>query len=651
MAISYIAGAQSGGSGSTSFSITHGLTLQVGDLIVVTINDLMTGSAETMTPTGTYQCTNSRNAAGGARTVAGFEVDTTTGGFWVFHRIVTTPASETAYTFTGSDAVAYSIMAMQFRGVHADVWDVKPDTAGYATSAPTGTTATAPSITIGTAGSTALLLAGVGTGSYGNGTNGIGSTAIDINKDTVTNSYSDAQCYYMLSTGSYREQAAWYRTGMSAGAMGASACTLRAADEWVVVQASLKPAGTVPRVVKDGLVAEYVGKWAKGSGTFGYQTQGANNSSGWSDYKFGNPHTLSVDALVTKLTMYTTNVDTGHQACSARGVIYANNAGEPGAWIASTQDVSISDNLQAWKDFTFASPVHLTPGTYWLVCHGSATANGFDVRNTGSLSISRQNEDTFVGGAADPFGSSSYNGTRTHSIYATYTCAAPGNNSDPTSVWDDIKGGYDGTLSGFAYTESEGWRGVGSAADPYALAFNGGELVATADAGTVFLPSTLTVEAWARPGAGSGQQSIVCGTELWSTFGLYFRHVAGSDIGFWVNKGDGYSYGGTFSITLTYGNLCHIVGTWDGTNAIVYVDGTAYNITEGSTSTTKAGSSILRIGYCPELATPYYLTGSIATVRFYNRAISPTEVAQNYAAGPTAASTQDLSSLIAFGIC
>lgn len=236
MAISFIAGAQAQASSLADIAITHGLSLQEGDTLVAFIHDLDTQTTGTCVPSGTYQFTNSRLGAGGTRTVAGFAL-ATTGAHWAFHRIVTTPASETTYTFTLSSAVAWSIVVMQFRGVHADVWDVKPDTAGQATAV--STTATAPDISIGASGATALLAGLVGTGTYSNGTNGVNGSAININKDTVTNSYVDTAAYY---TTAGRGQCVWFRNGMSTGAMGTSSYTLYSSDEWSAIQCSLKAA-------------------------------------------------------------------------------------------------------------------------------------------------------------------------------------------------------------------------------------------------------------------------------------------------------------------------------------------------------------------------------------------------------------------------
>lgn len=250
MAISFIAGAEATSTG-TAVTITHGLTLQTGDVLLAFIHDLHTSALGTCAPTGTYAFTNSRNASGGSRTDAGFALSTT-GAHWVFHRVVTTPASETTADFTLSSSVAWSIVVMQFRGVHADVWDVKPDTAGQATSV--STTATAPDITLGSANATALLAGLVGTASYSNGTSGVNGSAININKDTVTNSYVDTAAYY---TTAGRGQCVWYRNGLSAGAMGASSYTLYSSDEWSAIQCSLKQAagGTPPTVTTTSITS------------------------------------------------------------------------------------------------------------------------------------------------------------------------------------------------------------------------------------------------------------------------------------------------------------------------------------------------------------------------------------------------------------
>lgn len=42
---------------------------------------------------------------------------------------------------------------------------------------------------------------------------------------------------------------------------------------------------------------------------------------------------------------------------------------------------------------------------------------------------------------------------------------APGNNSDPTSTWDDLTGGHDGALSGYTWATTRGWIGAASDSD------------------------------------------------------------------------------------------------------------------------------------------------------------------------------------------
>ena len=127
-------------------------------------------------------------------------------------------------------------------------------------------------------------------------------------------------------------------------------------------------------VVTSGLVAEYVGKWAKGTGMFGYTTSGASVDYG-NDYTFLlTTFTLSDTATVRKLTAAMT--EAAGYVGYAKGVIYAPNGtgGRPGTLVGATPERSISANADAWLDFVFTSALTLPPANYWM---------GLLVRRTG----------------------------------------------------------------------------------------------------------------------------------------------------------------------------------------------------------------------------------------------------------------------------
>lgn len=80
---------------------------------------------------------------------------------------------------------------------------------------------------------------------------------------------------------------------------------------------------------------------------------------------------------------------------------------------------------------------------------------------------------------------------------------------------------------------------------------------------------------------------------------------------------------------LTSGNWYHIIGTYDGTNIKLYINGSINQTTASATTPTRntAGHRIMR-----RWDNSDYWGGNLAVLRLYNRALSSTEVSQNYSA-------------------
>jgi hypothetical protein len=239
---------------------------------------------------------------------------------------------------------------------------------------------------------------------------------------------------------------------------------------------------------------------------------------------------------------------------------------------------------------------------------------------------------------------------------------APGNNTDPTGTWDDLLESHDGSLSTFAYTSSSGWVGDGSAGSLYALQFDGSnDIVNCGGAGDWNTPSALTLEGWVYIPAsnGSSYPRIVDKCDGSSNgFSLYIQGSS-ANIGTKTKVGSTV-YDQTFTATALSVGWHHVVMTYDDADDYLraYVDGSAYGNaikTGGGTITTS--SVALCIGNrASDSARPWY--GAIAAVRVYNRALSSSEVSQNYnegvnggapipAAGTAAASSSASASIAA----
>jgi hypothetical protein len=158
------------------------------------------------------------------------------------------------------------------------------------------------------------------------------------------------------------------------------------------------------------------------SATFGKTTVGASTSYASSDYVLASRFTLGVQSTVSKLTASLSGSGTsGLQA--VRGVVYADFGGAPAALKGSTQEVQVAWNkTKGWVDLTFAAPLSLPAGDYWLCLHGGPRTGdalawyGYDFLAAGQ----RSKYDAYSNGASDPFGTASSK-DRSMSIYATYT--------------------------------------------------------------------------------------------------------------------------------------------------------------------------------------------------------------------------------------
>jgi hypothetical protein len=227
---------------------------------------------------------------------------------------------------------------------------------------------------------------------------------------------------------------------------------------------------------------------------------------------------------------------------------------------------------------------------------------------------------------------------------------APGNNTDPTSTWDDLTGTYDSTaMTNFSWTTSEGWVGDGSVGSPHRLRLATGSF---GDAYVTFNRETVatgahTWEFWASNATTADVNVFNHGTNTSANFGMNIGgkplfQLASNIWRYWVDNGQTYD-----GVLHHYAMTIPGVGAADISNAILYIDGVVQTVSSTYDQDTVSSWTSLRLGYGYRWA----INGSISTFRCYDRVLSSSEVAQNYAAGPTAASTQDLSSLIAFGIC
>jgi len=157
--------------------------------------------------------------------------------------------------------------------------------------------------------------------------------------------------------------------------------------------------------------------------TFGYSTDETTLATGWADVKSGNRHALLEAGLISKLTIYIDNLQTGHAATHIRGLIYSDASIQPDALLATGDAIAVADNAAlAWLDLTFAAPLSSGAADLWLAFHADAAGNGLGIHRALTGGTSAYNADTYSDGPENPFGAHT-DGTRNYCLYATYTAA------------------------------------------------------------------------------------------------------------------------------------------------------------------------------------------------------------------------------------
>ena len=208
-----------------------------------------------------------------------------------------------------------------------------------------------------------------------------------------------------------------------------------------------------------------------------------------------------------------------------------------------------------------------------------------------------------------------------------------GHNQGAETQWFDTSGsGNHGTLTSFAGTTSSGWAGTGTLADPHRLVFDGSsDFVACPDL-SACEDKTFTYEAWIVDSTGTSGDSRVAISEwadadaplAWlglGTTGIPAFSMFGNA---WSNQTEVNS-----NVAVNNGQPHHLVGTCDATTARLYVDATEKGAPASATSVVLTGCVNTMVG---KWATGWF-PGGIMAARIYPFALTPAQVAQNFAAG------------------
>ena len=208
-----------------------------------------------------------------------------------------------------------------------------------------------------------------------------------------------------------------------------------------------------------------------------------------------------------------------------------------------------------------------------------------------------------------------------HAEKATGT--APGTNSPQVSTWTDLSGNANhGTLKNISYDATSGWIGSGTESDPYMLKLDGSnDYVDLGTGSTINLSSEVTLEYWMK-GLTSTSSTVLFGKN--------------SATGYYTSVDNGYIrfFTGNISMsataTINDGGVYHVVAMRDSAgNKRIYINGSAAGTGSGPMYDNASDKATLG-----GMTTWGYSNVAFATLRIYNRALTSTEVTQNYEAGP-----------------
>ena len=190
------------------------------------------------------------------------------------------------------------------------------------------------------------------------------------------------------------------------------------------------------------------------------------------------------------------------------------------------------------------------------------------------------------------------------------------------TTWTDLSGnGNNATLvNGTSYSSANGGTMVFDGINDYA---------SISDSTYLDLPNNNTMEFWVNSNQLNNNDII---SHRWNGYGAAYNPTYAS--GYVAGKlSIYYNIGGFLAVSTTttpiIGQWYHLVGTYDGSVMKIYLNGILENTrsVSGNIEQNEAG---LSIGSYDGLPTEYAGNGKISIVRYYHKALSATEVLQNF---------------------
>jgi hypothetical protein len=194
-----------------------------------------------------------------------------------------------------------------------------------------------------------------------------------------------------------------------------------------------------------------------------------------------------------------------------------------------------------------------------------------------------------------------------------------------STSWRDIsRGGNNGTLTnGPTYSSANG----GS------IVFDGTNDEITFSGSNFGALTAFTICGFVKPTLGGGTTGTIANNSNTSApFGWHCRFETSRGVGFWIgDSGGGVTHYDGVSLNDNQWNFFAV--TLNSTTITHYKNGIANNTYSGTFNSFITNNAPFRM--CKWEGGSYYYSGSISTFSYYNRALSATEVLQNYNATKT----------------
>lgn len=207
----------------------------------------------------------------------------------------------------------------------------------------------------------------------------------------------------------------------------------------------------------------------------------------------------------------------------------------------------------------------------------------------------------------------SFQATQVSGLVAAYGF----NEGNGTTLGDRSGNGNHGIIAGATWTAS-GRFGA-------ALSFDGvNDRVDIPDSSALDLSATMTLEAWVRPAAVNGWDTVVMKERSGGlAYALYGGSPSGPPAAYLTRTGTTSDIGAEGLSPLPLNTWSHLAATYDGTTIRLYVNGALVR-SEAAAGTITSTTNPLRIG--GNVMWGEWFQGLIDEVRIYNRVLSATEI-------------------------